>query len=187
MEDNSRLVHVGTPKEMFAKLKQIQSEKQQLEKKAENLTREKNILNRDVASLQKVLTENEQTIGDLRKDNERLRLVELSKVSDKSRFTELESQNSQLQTSLVDIANTVLDDLDAIDTANNQSEIMITSTPIIKSRSMRFGVQLKSVKTCLVIYLFFPVAPGLSDQRMMLKTELIREPVLSLQQWLILQ
>ena len=71
------LVHIGTPQEMFAKLKRSQDAIEALQAQSDNLRTEKNSLNRDILNLQKTLAEQEETIHNLRRENER----HVSKVS----------------------------------------------------------------------------------------------------------
>ena len=70
-------MHIGTPQEMFAKLKRSQDAIEALQAQSDNLRTEKNSLNRDILNLQKTLAEQEETIHNLRRENER----HVSKVS----------------------------------------------------------------------------------------------------------
>ena len=64
-------MHIGTPQEMFAKLKRSQDAIEALQAQSDNLRTEKNSLNRDILNLQKTLAEQEETIHNLRRENER--------------------------------------------------------------------------------------------------------------------
>lgn len=161
------LVHVGTPQEMFAKLKRTQEDVEALQAQSDTLRSDKNSLNRDILSLQRLLAEQEETILNLRRENERyvskvnffnmnvasgndqyiyddLIEQEESRYDGDSKVAELRSQNTQLQTSLADIANVVLDNLEESDGSGPQDDIvdssantlLLTSTPI-KPKIMR--------------------------------------------------
>lgn len=96
----SKVIHVGSPQDMYAKIQDLKSLKEVSDKKVEVLEKDKSGLVRDLDSLRRNVQEAEETIANLTRDNDRLRSLDQSRGTEKSKNSELEIHNDKLQSSL---------------------------------------------------------------------------------------
>ena len=126
--ESENMIHIGSPEELYNKLKKLKEEQQVSELQLESLTKERNNILKTCNELRDMVDDQKETIGRLTTENNQLKFSESTKDVEKSRATDLENYNNLLQISLTDISKTVLNDIDETDNSGDIEDKIEPST-----------------------------------------------------------